>query len=149
MTQDINFLAQLRSKVNYYEAELSRLNEEIGKLTAERDQLTQGHAACLKILEIETEPGVIINQAQNTLKLDVPNFANLAIPAAAQAVLRDSRRAMSISDLLREIKKRGKSMEGPNVYNVLYSTLKRNSAIFKKQGSLWTLVNKTQETEAA
>lgn len=148
MAQD-PFIAQVRSKVKHYEAELERLNEEISTLTAERDQLIQGHAAYRKILEIETESDVIGNQAQNTLKFEVPNFASLTIPGAAEVVLRESRRAMSIPDLLREIKKRGKSMEGPNVYNVLYSTLKRKSTIFKKQGSLWTLINKNQETEAA
>lgn len=153
MSQD-PFVAQILSKMKQYETRLEKLNEDISKLTAERDELTQGHTAYRKILEIETEgtrdSDIDNKQLQmNGLRQEMPSFPNLSIPAAAEVILRESRRALSNSDLLREIKRHGKSMEGPNIYNVLYSSLKRNPTIFKKQGSLWTLVNRNVDPKAA
>jgi hypothetical protein len=148
MPQDA-FVTQLRSKLRYYEDQLADVNEKISKLSAERDQLMQGYAAYQKILELEADPEM--NHSQTPLPLEgASSFANLSIPKAVETVLRESRRAMAVSELLRELRKRGKSMEGPNVYNVLYSSIKRNSALFKRQGGgLWTLVNKNPPTEAA
>jgi hypothetical protein len=149
MPQDA-FITQVKSKLRYYEEQLASINEEISKLTAQRDLYTQGHTAYEKILELEADPEMTSIQSQSTLPLEgLPSFANLSIPKAVETVLRESRRAMGVPDLLREIKKRGKSMEGPNSYNILYSSLKRNPNIFKKQGSLWALVNKNPETQAA
>jgi len=148
------FVSQILSKMKQYEARLEKLNDEIDRLTKERDALTQGHAAYQKILQIETDDqGSDADKSQlqinAALGFDQGSFSNLSIPGAAEQVLKDSRRALSNSDLLREIKRRGKSMEGPNVYNVLYSSLKRNPSTFKKQGNLWTLVNKNLDTKAA
>jgi len=152
MPYDSSFTDELESKMKQYEKQLEDLNDRIGKLTLDRDGLMQGYTACRTLLEIEnhgSERGK--NQPENkTLPFEeIPNFTEMSIPAAAEAVLKDSRRALSNAELVREIRKRGKSMEGPNSYNILYSSLKRNPKIFKKQGSLWTLVNRNVDPKAA
>ena len=152
MANDLSFTTELESKMKQYEIQLEDLNDKITKLTTERDALLPGYNACKTLLDIENhDSGTSRHRSEiEPLPFDeIPNFAKMSIPAAAEAVLKDSRRPLSNADLVREIRKRGKGMEGPNSYNILYSSLKRNPGIFKKQGSLWTLVNKNLDSKVA
>ncbi|OGQ74373.1 MAG: hypothetical protein A3G40_07705 [Deltaproteobacteria bacterium RIFCSPLOWO2_12_FULL_57_22] len=136
----------LLGKVKELENKLKDLDSQISKLTKEREMVARAFDSYRYTLENESQEGAPLTPET---KIAPHKFADLPVHRAAEIVLKDTARGMTTREIAEEISKRGKRMHGPNVTTIIYSSLKRFPDLFKKEGHVWTLIIREEETKAA
>lgn len=142
-------ISYLQSKVESLDNQLKQLDSEIATLSEKREKVSKALASYKYTLDSESFE---ISQKSNTGTKSLapsPEFSTLPIYRVAEIILKDAGRGMKTLELAAEINKRGKSITGPNGYTIVYSSLKRYPELFKKNGTIWTLINREKDTRAA
>lgn len=142
-------ISYLQGKVESLDSELKQLDSEIATLNEKREKVSKALASYKYTLESESFETSQKSNTETKSLAPSSEFSALPIYRAAEIILKDAGRGMKTLELAAEMKKRGKSIAGPNGYTIVYSSLKRYPELFKKNGTIWTLINRERDIRAA
>ena len=117
-------LMQLEKLEKRDKKELDRLDRGIQELQKERDEVWQRYEPTIRLkqkLEGKSKP-VTPGRVELPLESD---FNRLSIKEAALRILREANKPMSSSELVEQIRKRGKDMPSPHSVYMVSLTLKK------------------------
>ena len=141
-------IAYLLNKVESLDGQLKKLDSEIANLNEQREKVAKALSSYKYTLESESSDTSQNLSAEIRSQVPSPDFSSYPIHRAAEIILRDAGRGMKTLELAIEMRKRGKSIGGPNAYTVIYSSLKRYPELFKKNSRIWTLINRERDAKA-